>query len=125
VLVTNKRIVPFYNSCPAKLGHCRTARRYQTLRNILHSGRRLSSVPPSLSAPKFCHPPPSGGHLFFARVTMKRPPFWLKFLVYSSLAALRKLEPKWRKRGASYLSVSQPPSPNSESHLHVELCTIG
>ncbi len=63
-LVTNKRMVPFYNSCPAKPGHCRTARRYQTLRNILHSGRRLSSVPPSLSARKFCHPPPPGVHLF-------------------------------------------------------------
>lgn len=46
----NMRSVPFCNSFPARRGHYQTETRYQTLRNILHSGRRLSSAPPSLPA---------------------------------------------------------------------------
>lgn len=46
----NVRSVPFCNSFPARRGHYQTEKRYQTLRNILHSGRRLSSAPPSLPA---------------------------------------------------------------------------
>lgn len=44
------RSVPFCNSSPARHGHYQTEKRYQALRNILHLGRRLSSVPPSLPA---------------------------------------------------------------------------
>lgn len=50
VWVQNMRSVPFCNSFPARRGHYQTEKRYQTLRNILHSGRRLSSAPPSLPA---------------------------------------------------------------------------
>lgn len=42
--------VPFCNSSPARRGHYQIEKRYQALRNILHLGRRLSSVPPSLPA---------------------------------------------------------------------------
>ena len=60
---SKEQAVPFYSSCPTTRGHCRTVKRYQTLRNILHSGRRLSSAPPSLPADKIRHRLPPGGRL--------------------------------------------------------------
>lgn len=57
VWLRNMRSVPFCNSFPARRGHYQTEKRYQTLRNILHLGRRLSSVPPSLPADNYSPPP--------------------------------------------------------------------